>query len=152
MKILFKLSLLLLAVGAYAQTSPETISNIQVRYRNIDDANVLPVSVNSASYGDSKVEMEITFVVSNPDSISVLEINTGKQQLSSDILSAALVFSKEGNKNYFTYNGKKYEIKNKTVVFAELVPEHALKKSSYVSLKATDRKNRKSSTFTKKVN
>ena len=152
MKILVSFCLLALVTCAYAQSSPESVSNIQVRYRNIDDANVPPVSVNSASYGDSKVEIEITFTVSNPDSISVLEIKGGKQQLSSDILSAALVFTKEGNKNYFTHQDKKYEIVNKTVVFTELIPEHTLKKSSYLSLNVTDRKNRKSSTFTKKVN
>jgi hypothetical protein len=152
MRIVFSLYLLLLAACVSAQSSPESVSNIQVRYRNIDDPNVLPVSVNSASYGDSKVEMEITFTVSNPDSISVLEIKTGRQQSTSDILSAALVFSKENNKNYYTCNGKKQEIENNTVVFTEQVPENTLKKSSYVSLNATDRKNRKSNTFTKKVN
>ncbi len=144
--------LLFMTSFAYAQTAPESIANVQVRYRNMDDANVLPVSVDSATYGDSQVEVEISFLVSNPDSMDVLVIKTGRKELSSDMMSAALVFTKEEDKNYFTYNDNKYEMINNTVVFTALVPESTLRKSSYVSLEVTDRKNRKSTTFTKKVN
>jgi hypothetical protein len=154
MRVLFLFCLLGFSfVETQAQTpSPDPVSNIIVRYRSIEDPNIPLPSINDPAYNNRTVEMEISFTLSNPDSISTVNIQSGSQQLTSDISSATITCGKDGNGYYFMYNGKRHAIKNNIVVLTQTVPEQSIRKSSYLSVNTTDYKSIKSKTFTKKVN
>jgi len=154
MRLLFLFCLLVFSfVETQAQThSPDPVSNIVVRYRTTEDPNAPFPSVNDPAYNNRTVEMEISFVLSNPDSVSTVEIKSGSQQLGSELSNASITCGKDGNGYYFLYNGQKHTIKNNTVVLTQTVPEHSIRKSSYLSVNTTDRKSIKSKTFTKKLN
>lgn len=153
MKVSFTvLCLLFLGLYTQAQTAKDPVSNIQVRYRTLGDENLPPPSVFDPAYNDRKVEMEITFTLANVDSTNTIEIKTGKADGAADILNATVTCFKVDGKNYFSYNGQNYEIKNNQVVFSGLIAESTLKKSSFLSLSTLDKKNVRSKSITKKLN
>jgi hypothetical protein len=139
-----------LCLDVAGQNAP--ISNVIVRYRSTEDPNAPFPSINDPAYNSRTVEMEISFTVSNPDSISTVEIKSGTQQLSSDLSSAVITCGKDGNGYYFLYNGQRHAIKNNTVVLTQTVPEQSIRKSSYLSVNTTNQKSIRSNTFTKKLN
>jgi hypothetical protein len=146
---LFFSSILFLTSFIHAQSVVE-ISMIEVRYR-YQVENEPPVSVFDPAYQDRKVEMDITFTVNNPKEIKEVAIKNGLQNGSAEYLNSTLQYLKSNGKEYLSYNGKIFEIENNRVTITQEVSEESSRKTTYVSIKATD-KAKQSNTASKKIN
>ena len=151
MKLTFLVVLLLSPFLCCAQQDNVEVSDLVVRYRSLEDFNRPPVSVKDSLYDKGNVEMEVSFTLSDAKKIKGIDIKTGEQNGSSELLNKSGTCMKEGNKYYFVYNNTAYEIQNNRVSFTEVVTEGKMKKAAYFTVHLTDNQNNKSVPFTQKI-
>jgi hypothetical protein len=136
---------------SYSQSPKDGISDLIVRYRNIDD-DMTPVSTTDPAHQNRKVIMEITFTVDNPDNLKEIEIKGAETETANFFADSKFVASEVNSKNQLEYNGKSFVIEGNKVSIEQEIPESLLTKKRSITVRSINKSNVVTATLTKSNN
>ncbi len=130
-----------------------SIDNLTITTRNIQDmSELVPLAPSDTGYVEPKIEVSISFSVSDVNNLKSIEILFEKQKGLKDLKTFRLDKVTADGQTFLSYNKKKYPISGSQVLITESVPSIVLKRKIFFSVKAVDNENLISNILRKEFN